>query len=204
MSKYTTNFYNLINKGFVTRERIENCFKSYELTDYLTQEEIDVINDRSTWNKEKLASLIVDNFMFREIGFETYAMFEHYAKVEMNKIMESKLPLIYSSSIKYDPLINVDYHETLTSESADSGLVVSSDTPQGNIDKQDILSGEYASSTAGNESSATSSYDKHIIGNSGVSATAQAMVKQYRDNIRAINEEIIEELSKRDLFFGLF
>ena len=39
-------------------------------------------------------------------------------------------------------------------------------------------------------------------GNSGVSATAQKMVEQYRDNIRAIDYEIIKELN--DLFMGLF
>ena len=45
-------------------------------------------------------------------------------------------------------------------------------------------------------------YTKKIKGNSGVSATAQAMVKQYRQNIRAIDYEIIQEL--KDLFIGLF
>ena len=39
-------------------------------------------------------------------------------------------------------------------------------------------------------------------GNSGVSATAQKMVEQYRDNIRAINREIIDKLEP--LFMGLY
>ena len=43
---------------------------------------------------------------------------------------------------------------------------------------------------------------KTTKGNSGVSATAQKMIEQYRDNIRAINREIIEKLN--DLFMGLF
>ena len=37
---------------------------------------------------------------------------------------------------------------------------------------------------------------KRVKGNSGVSATAQRMVAQYRDNIRAIDREIIEKLNK--------
>lgn len=218
MSRYTTNFKTLIDGGFVTREEIENVFKSYNLTDYLTADEIEVITTRGTWTPDKLAKKIVDHYYLKDLGFETYAMFRHYAKIEMEEIMESKLPLIYSSAIKYDPLVNVDYTETFErtitgSDSATgngSGLVVNSDTPQGQISKTAILGGSYASSTSANETdSSTSSqsrndedYTKHIKGNSGVSATAQKMVELYRNNIRAIDYEIIEEL--HDLFMGLF
>ena len=214
MSRYTINFRYLIEGGFVTREDIENIFKSYKLSDYLTQEEIDVINTRGTWTPEKLARKIVDHYYLKDLGFETYAMFKHYAKIQMEEIMESKLPLIYSSAIKYDPLVNVDYTETLertvegTASAGGSGLVVNSDTPQGQINKASILGGSYASSTSANESDSSSSssdeenYTKKIKGNSGVSATAQKMVEQYRDNIRAIDYEIIKELN--DLFMGLF
>lgn len=46
------------------------------------------------------------------------------------------------------------------------------------------------------------SYTKTIHGNSGVSATAQKMIEQYRDNIRAIDREIITKLEP--LFMGLY
>ena len=206
MSRYTTNFRSLVEGGFVTRSDIENIFKSYSMSDYLTEEEIEVINTRGTWTPEKLAKKIVDHYYFRDLGFETYAMFKHYAKIQMEEIMESKLPLIYSSAIEYDPLVNVDFTEEYSSESSSdgSGLVVNSDTPQGQITKANILNGTYASSTSGNEleSSGSSSYTKTIKGNSGVSATAQKMVEQYRQNIRAIDYEIITELN--DLFMGLY
>lgn len=218
MSKYTTNFKNVIDLGLYTRENIENIFKDYELSDYLTQDEIDVINERGTWSKDKLAKKIVDHYYLREIGFETIAMFKHYAKVQMQEIMESKLPLIYSASIEYDPLVNVDYTETLvrnldteqTNSSDGSGLVISSDTPQTNINKADLLAGNYASNASASEQEASGSsttntdedYTKHVKGNSGVSATAQKMVEQYRNNIRAIDYEIIKELNL--LFMGLF
>lgn len=39
-------------------------------------------------------------------------------------------------------------------------------------------------------------------GNSGVSATAQKMIQQYRENIIAIDRDIINELN--DIFMGLF
>ena len=206
MSRYTTSFRSLIEGGFVTRENIEDIFKSYNLSDYLTAEEIEVIETRGTWTPSKLAKKIVDHYYLKDIGFETYAMFKHYAKIQMEEIMESKLPLIYSSAIKYDPLVNVDFTEEYNAETSGngSGLVVSSDTPQGQIVKEDILHGAYASSTGANESvtSGESSYTKKVKGNSGVSATAQKMVEQYRQNIRAIDYEIIKELN--DLFMGLF
>lgn len=212
MSKYTTELRFIIND--LGREEVESWFKDYELSDYLTEDEIEVINARGTWSKDKLAKKIVDNYFMREIGLETPALFKHYVKVKMNNIMESKLPLIYSASIKYDPLVNVDVTTTInrqvddTGNSNINGLSINSDTPQGNINKEDILAGDYATSTIGNESENNTSSQTietsstNTKGNSGVSATAQKMVLQYRENIRAIDYEIIKELNS--LFMGLY
>ena len=210
MAKYTTNFYSLLNMGIYTREDLKAWFTDYNLSDYLTEEEINVINNRGTWTKEKLADKIVDEYLFREFGLETPAMFKHYAKIKMRNIMESKLPLIYSAAIKYDPLINVDFTESFernsTGTATSSGLNVNSDTPQGQINKGAILTGSYASSTSADESDGSTSsneeYLKKVKGNSGVSATAQKMVAQYRENIRAIDYEIIKEL--KSLFMGIY
>lgn len=209
MAKYTTNFYSLINMGIYTKADLMAWFMDYELSDFLTPEEIQVINNRGTWSKEKLAEKIVDHYFLKDFGLETPYMFKHYAKIQMREIMESKLPLIYSSAIKYNLLDNVDYTETLeretTGTSTSSGLGVNSDTPQGEINKNEILNGRYASSTGANESesigSGTENYIKHIKGNSGVLTTNQKLIEQYRNNIRAIDYEIIEEL--KDLFIGL-
>ena len=216
MSKYTFELRRVID--FFDRNTVEGWFKDYELTDYLTQDEIDVIEERGTWSKDKLAKKIVDHYFMREIGFETPALFRHYVKVTMNEIMEQKLPLIYSASINYDPLVNVDYSETFerridnTSSGSDSstGLTINSNTPQGQISKAEILTGKYASNTQGGESTATNSQTgateegstKRVKGNSGVSATAQKMIQQYRDNIIAIDKDIINDLN--DLFMGLY
>ena len=216
MSKYTFELRRVID--FFDRETVEGWFKDYELTDYLTQDEIDIIEERGTWTKDKLAKKIVDHYFMREIGFETPALFQHYVKVTMNEIMEQKLPLIYSASINYDPMVNVDYTETFertianegTSTDNSSGLTVNSDTPQGQINKTQILDGKYASSTNAGESTNTSESNanteegstKRVKGNSGVSATAQKMIQQYRENIIAIDKDIINELN--DLFMGLY
>ena len=204
MSKYTIEVRHICD--LVTRPVVESWFKDYELSDYLTPEEISVIEERGTWSKDKLAKKIVDFYFMREIGDETIGLFELHAKTRMNLIMESKLPLIYSAAIKYDPLVNVDFTETLNRNTNDSsnGLTINSDTPQGQINKNEILEGKYATNTQGGESTNASneSSTRHMKGNSGVSATAQRMVQQYRDNIRAIDYEIIQELNI--LFMGLY
>ena len=209
VNNYTMTLYEIIN-NFFTREEVEGWFKDYELSDYLTTEQIQTITNNGLWSKDKLAKKIVDHFLMEEIGFETMGLFRQKVKITMQEIMESKLPLIYSRAIEYDPLVNVDFTETMQrsvtnegeSSSNSSGLAVNSDTPQGQISKANILAGNYASSTSASEGEATGSstnemgeeYTKRVKGNSGVSATAQKMVEQFRDNIRAIDYEIIKEL----------
>lgn len=228
MSKYTIELRSL--KMLYGEDTVKSWFKDYNIEDYLTAEEIAVISERGTWSKDRLANKIYNHYFMREIGFETPALFRLYVKNRMNEVMEEYLPLIYSASIEYDPLVNVDYSETFeqtdnsttsgssssTSNSSGSGLTINSDTPQGEISKANILAGNYASSTAGTEnnnevtdetesegeSNAEREYTKHVQGNSGVSATAQKMIEQYRDNIRAIDREIIDHLN--DLFMGIY
>ena len=231
MSKYTFELRELFepikfNPPLFTRNEVEGFFKDYELTDYLTTEQIEVITEDGVWSKDKLARKIVDHYYMRESGLETIGLFRHYAKVLMQELMEEYLPLIYSASIQYNPLINVDYTETFnrsadntgesnsTSNNSASGLVVSSNTPQGQISKQSILNGNYASSTSANENESsitdttttegniTETYSKNVRGNSGVSATSQKMILQYRENIIAIDRKIIQELNI--LFMGLY
>ena len=223
MSKYTMELRELFepikfNPPIYTRKQVEDFFTDYELTDYLTPKQIETVNEAGLWSKEKLAKKIVDHYYMRELGQETIGLFKHYAKVTMQELMEEYLPLIYSSSIEYDPLVNVDYTESFSrtasvdteGSSNSSGLGVLSDTPQGQISKETILGGAYASSTNANENEVSSSsgsdttedYTKHVKGNSGVSATAQKMVEQFRDNIRAIDREIIDKLEP--LFMGLY
>lgn len=231
MAKYTMELREIFTTSkFVpalyTRQDVEGWFKDYNISYYLTQDQIDVIEESGLWSKDRLATKIVDHYYMREIGFESIALFKHYAKVTMNELMEKYLPLIYSSAIEYDPLVNVDYTETFertkessggstsSSSSNSSSLNVGSDTPQGQINKTSILNGTYATDTSANEGetsiedetsaegSEDESYEKRIKGNSGVSATAQKMVEQYRQNIIAIDSEIIKEL--QILFMGLY
>ena len=236
MSKYTIELRSVID--IYGEETVKGWFMDYELSDYLTDDEIAVIAERGVWSKEKLAQAIVDHYYIYEIGLETPALFAHQAKVLMREIMEEKAPLLYSAAIKYDMLVNVDFTEsfdrtsnntgggtnsstnTSTSTNNASGLTISSDTPQGNISKAAILDGSYATSTNANENTnsitdnttnnststtsenGTENYTKHVKGNSGVSATAQKMIQQYRENIIMINRDIIKDMNM--LFMGVY
>ena len=224
MAKYSIELRKICDT--LGEDEVRSWFMDYDLTNYLTAEEIEVINTRGTWNKQRLAQKIIDHYYMEEIGVETVALFKRRAKVAMQEIMEEKLPLIYSAAIAYDPLVNVDYTETYqgtssmesssngSASSSSSSLNVNSDTPQGQISKSAILNGSYASSTSadeiedGSSSSSTGTnegeneYTKRVRGNSGVSATAQKMVEQYRENIIMIDRDIINDLSK--LFMSIY
>ena len=220
MSKYTMELREIIST--FSREEVKKWFSDYELSDYLTPEEIAVIEARGTWDKDKLAERIIDHYYTREIGSDAIGQWMLFVKDKMRETMETYAPLIYSAAIKFDPLVNVDYSEVYTgnnnstsksnSNSKNSGLTVNSDTPQGQISKDAILQGSYASSTGANETEgnmndntdtqASQNYTKNVKGNSGVSATAQALIQQYRDYIRALNTEIVYELEP--LFMGLY
>lgn len=220
MAKYTVQLRHIV--ATFGEDEVIKWFSDYDLSDYLTADEIATINERGTWSKEKLAKMIINHYFMREIGFETPTYFMHKAKVLMAELMEEKAPLIYSASIKYDPLVNVDFTETYsetstgnnssTSSNSGTGLNINSDTPQGQIQKSKILDGSYASSTSASESAnmindssnstGSQNYVKTTRGNSGVSATAQAMVRQYRQNIIMINRDIVEACAS--LFINIY
>ena len=216
MARYTIELRNVIS--LFGENTVKSWFTEYELSDFLTEDQIAVVAEAGLFDKDKLAQQIIDKYYMEEIGFETPALFRHYAKVKMREIMEEKAPLYYSAAIEYNPLKSVNYTETLnrttssssSSSSDSSGLSVHSDTPQGQVTKATILAGNYASDTSASEAADSSSasgsgsetYTKNISGNRGVTDTPQKLIELYRKNIIAINRDIIKELST--LFMGVF
>lgn len=220
MSKYTYQLRNVIL--FTSLEEVKSWLTDYDLADYLTNDQLEVVTEAGLFNKDKLADRIINHYYMREIGVETIALFKLKIKTKLDLLMEKYAPLIYTNSIEYDILVNEDYTETFnrtTSGSGESsttntgsGLTVSSDTPQGQISKSTILAGRYATSTAAGENessttaedstSGTEQFTRRVKGNRGISATYQAMIKQYRENILTIYNDIINDLN--DLFMGIW
>ena len=148
----------------------------------------------------------------------------------MQELIESQIPKIYSNFLEYDPLSNVDFTETYireiagssegksnsTSQNNASGLNINNDTPQTRITKQDLSSGAYASNVnqsdtetniqdetnAESSSNTIEKFTRHEEGDNGVIITNQRLVKEFREIIVAIDEEIINELSM--LFMGIY
>lgn len=228
MAKYTIELRKVCD--LYTREVVENWFKSYELSDFLTPEQINQIQKYNVWSKEKLAKQIVDHYYMREIGFETPALFAHYAKVTMNELMENYLLKIYTKFLEYDPLSSVDYTEEYTREieaeqkaktngnsnSNSSSLSINNNTPQKRITKQNLNDGLYASNinqteiednTENNQNSEGNSktiekYTHSMKGDNGVIVTNQYLVREFRELAINFNKEIIDELNT--LFMGLY
>ena len=97
MAKYTLQLRSLCK--IYGKDTVESWFSDYELSDYLTQEQIETIENAGLWTKEKLAKKIVNHYQMYEIGVETDNLFRENAKNLMNEIMEEYLPLIYSKAI---------------------------------------------------------------------------------------------------------
>lgn len=236
MSKYTYQLRNVIL--FTSLEEVKSWLTDYDLADYLTSDQLEVVTEAGLFNKNKLADRIINHYYMREIGVETIGLFKLKIKTKLDLLMEKYAPLIYTNSIEYDILVNEDYTETFnrstsgtdtnvntsagsnSTTSSGSGLTVSSDTPQGQISKANILAGQYATSTSAGENTNTTSttdsvtnnssgsnsgteqFTRRVKGNRGISATYQAMIKQYRENILTIYNDIINDLN--DLFMGVW
>ena len=228
MAKYTMVLRRIVD--IYGRNEEESWFSSYNLADFLTPEQIQQIQKYNVWTKEKLAKQIVDHYFMREIGFETPALFAHYAKVTMNEIMGSYLLKIYTQFLDYDPLSSVDYTEEYTreiegssegssnsnSQNSAEGFNINNDTPQQRITKQNLDSGIYASTTNQSETSSqiqdktnteassktVEKYTHTMKGDNGVIVTNQYLVRQSRELATNFNLEIINDLNK--LFMGLY
>lgn len=192
------------------RENLRTWFTDYDLHDYLTDSQIAVIINRG-WSKEKLADLIIDHYYMREIGLETPALFKLKLKVAMKEIMEEKAPLLWTASLDIMPFnefeINSESNsngQTSTSGSSTS-LNIHSNTPQGQINKNQILNGDYASDTNGAESDSTTTGNDQTHNDSkswGRNRSQAQLIREYRQNILMINREIVNDLA--ELFIGIY
>lgn len=244
------------------RSEVESWFQQYNLNEYLTEEQQTILDAANIFSKTKLAQMIVDNYYMREIGFETPALFKHNVLSRMDQIMQKYGLLIYSAALKYDPLINESYTETFnrditgkqsgsnnienkqngdysTTSTDDrtitdngSGLNIHSDTPQGEINKSNILDGTYATDTQAFENSNTQTnnntntttqnqdisntttqtqdqqnntlenFIRKVEGNRGINITMQKLIMDYRETIDPYYQQIINELN--DLFMLIY
>lgn len=209
MAQYTLQLREL--ESLEGRENLKQWFMDYDLKDYLTDSQIALIEQRGVWSKEKLADLIIDHYYMREIGLETPALFKQKLKVALREIMEEKAPLIWSVSFDLDPTTEFEINsksdtdgKTNTSGNG-SSLNIHSKTPQGQINKAEILNGTYASDTDGaeNKTNTEGKDETHNVSKSwGNNKSKILLLREYRQNIVMINREIVSDLA--ELFIGLY
>ena len=217
MSKYTFELREVIST--FGEDEVKSWFMDYELSDFLTPEQVNVINAHGVFSKKALADRIVDHYFTREIGTDAIGQFRMFIKDSMHEIMESYAPVVYSASLRFDPLLDTEYTETYTgsnesasdttSDATAKGVNINSDTPQGRINKNDILEGKYASSTSASDSDSnsktvssgrgTQDYTRNM---KGANRSKAELIRDYRAIIRAINTEIVYKLEP--LFMGIY
>ena len=78
MARYTVQLRKVIET--VGEDQVLKWFQDYDLTNYLTFEEIKVITDKGTWSPARLARKIIDHYYMDEIGSETVALLKKQSK----------------------------------------------------------------------------------------------------------------------------
>lgn len=162
MSNYTTLLGNLIENGF------DIGLKDYPIYDEKHRQEL---NDK-----------IINHYYFREIGFETAEMFKRKLNIKMKEIMPYYNQKYKSEDVEFNPLYNIELHETYsenrenvgestsnldtTNSSKEGTINVEADTPQGSITIDEIRENKYASKTNNNQNENINNGNSKSINNS--------------------------------------
>lgn len=70
-------------------DEVLNWFQGYSLENYLSIEQMQVVNERNIFHKDFLAQMILKHYYFREIAFETPLMFKVYLYSKLEEIMRN-------------------------------------------------------------------------------------------------------------------
>lgn len=82
--------------------------------------------------REQLNNKIIQHYYFREIGFETEALFKNRLNQKMNEIMPYYNQMYESAKLNIDPLSTINLSETFNRNSSSTGSGTSSTSGTGN------------------------------------------------------------------------
>ena len=172
-----------------------------------------------------LNNKIIEHYYFREIGFETAALFNRFLNRTMNEIMPYYNQLYESELIEFNPLYTIDYNETYTKkttgssegnttgEGTEDAMSVHSATPQGMLAVGDIKTNTWADDANIDNGKTTSNintsnsltnlddYAKHVVGKASGSDYVD-LINKLRSSFINIDMMVIEALG--DLFMNLY
>ena len=86
MSKYTYQLRNVIM--FTSLNEVKSWLTDYDLADYLTEDQLEVVTEAGLFDKDKLADRIINHYYMREIGVETIGLFKLRIKTKLDLLME--------------------------------------------------------------------------------------------------------------------
>lgn len=176
--------------------------------------------------RDTLNAYIKNHFMFREIGFETPAMFDHYIGMTLSEIMPYYNELFKTTLLEINPLVNFTFEETMAknetgnTNSSGSGTGsskykdVESRPADGLVSMDDIENNIYANRASlgmtSNEAGGTSEslnkvateYVKKMTGLSGVSQSELLM--QYRKTIISSVSKLLHDDELNQCFMGVY
>ena len=167
--------------------------------------------------REGLNNKIIRHYWFREIGFETAALFRDRLAMTMAEIMPYYNQLYKSQLIAVDPMVTHRLirelgrteNNTGSSNVSADGKTVYSDTPQGLLSIGDIEDELYASNASIANSNTDSSASENrsanesetFFGNTSGKSESELLI-QYRKTFLNIDMEVIKELEP--LFMGIW
>lgn len=178
-------------------------------------------------HRQVLNDKILRRYWFREIGFETFGQFRWHLRETMHAIMPYYNQLYESEGLVTDPVLSrsMGYSEKWTRDestgrtgegsgsSTSSNRNVFQDTPMNGLDTGAVEAMDYATNVTFDDGSGSSStrssadYTGDFDGTrehdeKGFDGSQSDLLLKYRQTLRNIDNEVVEELST--LFMGLW
>lgn len=170
---------------------------------------------------------LIRHFYFHEINITSIGRWKFMLREKLNLIMPVYNKMYEAVSIKYDPLIDTQMHETytrnnnLTSDSSTNGNVTQKDTSNNSqvysdLPQTTLHGGDYATNSTQNEGTANSTQnasqtanatssnkETYEHDNTGFSSRSQqALLMEYYESLRNVDEMVFNEL--RELFMLIY
>lgn len=216
MSKYTTQLRFICEEkscldSSVDFSNIDLVIKSayYKIFDF----DFPIFDER--YRKPLCCKILRHNY-FKEIGFETYALWKANLCITLNDIMPYYNKLYMSELLEFNPFYDVDLKRTHNiesngntntknnSNSTTNNTEKYSDTPQGSI--TDLKNDKYLTSailtdntgkvdqTTNSDINTTEDYIEKVIGKQNGKSYSE-LLKEYRSTFMNIDMDVLEELN---------
>ncbi len=173
-ARYTEVLYNYMHND-EAKAKIMEAMSTYPLYERKSQEE-HIPSYIPTRNE--LNNAILNYYMYREIGFETFGRFLHELKTTMEEIMPYYNQMYFSTDQDYDLLYNVDYTRELTRQREDKNkdITEASQTSEGTTNTSS------ESNSEGSTSATVNTNNKNVE-----SATPQGQISITAQNIDSVS-----------------